>query len=124
MRIVQPTADAVEVREQQIPVDDAIHHIAAGGLFERQQGFAGCRQQCAPTAAAEYRDRGLRAVALGTDGDVERDLHGTVRRRDDRPPNGERPCFARRGGGRLKGRRAVTANRDRRQTRNRRAFEQ
>jgi hypothetical protein len=74
---------AEEVRQQEIPVEQAVDPFIPGGLLERPDGVArGDEQRSPPTTPHDLRG-GLGPVALGTHGQVERRLGVATRRRTD-----------------------------------------
>ncbi len=81
LRVVERATHGVEVREQQVAVDQPVDRLVARRLLERLDRVARRREQLAPSAPAEDDGGGLGAVALRADGDEERDLLARTRAR-------------------------------------------
>ena len=95
MRIVERATDREEVREQEVAIDQPIHALCAGALLELLQRLARAGEQCAPSAPAKHRDRGLRAVALRSGRDIKRRLRAPARRQLERAAQRERSPIGR-----------------------------
>ncbi len=76
MRIVECAPGRVEIREEQIAIDQPVDAVVTNGLLHALKRVARDREQLVPTATAHRRDRRLRAVALWACRDEERDASG------------------------------------------------
>jgi hypothetical protein len=74
MRVVEGAADTVEVREEEVPVDETVERFVPGGLFEIPQRVTRRRQKFTPTATPHDRRRRMRTILFRTCRDVERDV--------------------------------------------------
>jgi hypothetical protein len=78
VRVIECARHAVEIGEQQIPVDQRINRIASRGLLERLQRRARNREQVAPPSAPHDSYCGQCAIALRASRDIKRDVDTTA----------------------------------------------